>query len=246
MREFMSDLHIHTCLSSCGDLAMTPKAIVGQAKVKGLSIIGITDHNSAENVVAVQGAAKKEAMDLTVFPGLEVTSSEEVHLLALFPDADSALILQRMVYEHLSEGENDPDFWGYQVIIDADDGIIDTNSRLLAGATGIALDPLVEKVHLLNGIAIASHIDREAFSLLSNLGFIPQDLDIDALEISPLTDLKEAKEKYPCRNLPLVSFSDAHTIEDIGKVATRFWLEEPTLEEVRMALFRERGRKIIV
>ncbi|HDZ84616.1 MAG TPA: PHP domain-containing protein, partial [Nitrospirae bacterium] len=80
LKEFKADLHIHTCLSPCADLNMSPLAVVNAAAEKGIDIIAVTDHNSAENVLAAQRAALDK--DITVLAGMEIASSEEAHIIA--------------------------------------------------------------------------------------------------------------------------------------------------------------------
>ncbi|NIM58628.1 MAG: PHP domain-containing protein [Candidatus Aminicenantes bacterium] len=241
LRPFKADLHIHTCLSPCTELDMSPNGILTAAKKKEINIIGICDHNSSENSLAVMNAARK--MNINVFPGMEVTSSEEVHVLALFDEINNALKLQEHVYENLP-GENDEEAFGMQVIVNEKEEVLGTNNKLLIGATTIPLEKIIRTIHSLNGIAIASHIDRESFSIIAQLGFIPDNLELDALEISPSITREEAKKKYS-DNYPLTCSSDAHYPDDIGKAFTSFLLEDGTVDEVRKALKNEGGRKLI-
>lgn len=244
LKTFKADLHIHTCLSPCGDLEMTPSAIVREAKSHGLDIIGICDHNSAENIMATQKAGQKEG--IAVISGMEVTSSEEVHVLALFDNESQALKLQTSVYEHLMPGVNDEAVFGEQVVVNEEDAVLGFNPRLLIGATSLTVQKVVANIHSLGGLAIASHIDREAFGIIGQLGFVPVDLGLDGLEVSPRISCQEAKAKFPdANNFSLVTFSDAHYLQDIGKSFTRFLIKEPTVKEFKMALTGEEGRKIL-
>jgi len=244
LKEFKADLHIHTCLSPCGDLKMSPRAIVEQAEKKGLDIIGICDHNSAENIgVAIKVASGTK---VNVLAGMEVTSAEEAHLVALFDRAEQALELQEIVYNSLLPGENDERVFGYQVVVNELDEVEDFNKRLLIGATTLTLDKFVEIIHSLGGLAIASHIDKESFSIIGQLGMIPEGLKLDALEISLRLSREEAKAKFSqyC-NFPLVCFSDAHFLEDIGKKSTVFLLKEAKIGEIRKAFGNVDGRRIL-
>jgi predicted metal-dependent phosphoesterase TrpH len=241
LRPFKADLHIHTCLSPCTELDMSPKEILTTAKKKEIDIIGICDHNSSENSLAVMNAAKK--MNINIFPGMEVTSLEEVHVLALFGEIENALKLQEHIYENLP-GENDEDAFGMQVIVNEKEEVLGLNNKLLIGATTIPLEKIIKTIHSLEGIAIASHIDRESFSIIAQLGFIPDNLELDALEISPAITREEAKKKYS-DNYPITCSSDAHYPDDIGKAFTSFLLKDATLTEIKKALKNEDGRKLI-
>jgi predicted metal-dependent phosphoesterase TrpH len=241
LRPFKADLHIHTCLSPCTELDMSPKQRLTAAKKKEIDIIGICDHNSSENSLAVMNAGRK--MNINVFPGMEVTSLEEVHVLALFDKIENALKLQEHVYENLP-GENDEEAFGKQVIVNEKEEVLGSNNKLLIGATTIPLEKIIQAIHSFRGIAIASHIDREAFSIIGQLGFVPDNLELDALEISPAITREEAMKRYSV-NYPITRSSDAHYPDDIGKAFTSFLLKDGTFAEVKKALKNEEGRKLI-
>lgn len=244
LKQFKADLHIHTCLSPCADIEMSPKAIVKTARERGIDIIAVTDHNSAENVEAVIRAA--HGSGLTVLCGMEVCTVEEVHILALFEKPEGIMKLQEMVYNKLMPGRNDPEIFGEQVIADEEDNVLGFNDRLLISATGITAKSLVDTVHSLNGIAIASHIDRDGFGIISQLGFIPDDCMLDALEFSSRISFDKAKELYGnYSNFTWVSSSDAHHLEDIGKRTTVFTMGAPTFIELTYALKNINGRKAV-
>lgn len=241
LRKVKADLHIHTCLSPCGDLEMSPQNIVTQAKTKDIDVLGICDHNSAENVPALRKAAKK--VKIQVLPGIEVTTQEEIHILALFNNLSSVSKLQKIIYQNLP-GENDDKTFGPQVAVNESGEIVHFNKHLLIGATTIPLEEVIKLIHSLEGLAIASHIDRQAFSLISQLGFIPDTLELDALEVSPLLSLSDAKKRYQSE-LPLVCFSDAHYLRDIGQCYTFFYIEKTNIQEIKKAFLNQGGRKII-
>jgi len=236
MRKVWADLHLHTCLSPCADTKMQATAIVEQAKKVGLDMIGICDHNSAENVAALVKAGAREG--LAVIPGMEVTSSEEVHILGLFDSETDLMLLQDMVYENLP-GENSEEAFGPQYVIDEWDRLIGTNSKLLIGATLLTVEQIVDAIHERAGLAIAPHVDRERFSLIGQLGFIPKGLKLDALEVS--TPCAAAKEY----DYPVICSSDAHFLEDIGKNPCCFMAEEASVQEIGKALRQELGRRIV-
>jgi len=242
VKEFRCDLHIHTCLSPCADLDMYPTALVERAVAEGLDVIGICDHNASENVRYVIEAAREKP--LHVFPGMEISSREEAHVIALFENMDGLLRLQGVVYTALS-GSNREEIFGCQAIVNASDEVEGFNDRLLIGSIDLSLRDIVETVHALSGIAIAAHIDRESFSVLGQLGFIPHDIRFDALEISRRTGLKEARKRYPdLAGYPFIESSDAHFIRDIGEGATRIFMKEPSLSELKMAIEGREGRYV--
>ncbi len=242
VEDYKGDLHVHTCLSPCGDLSMLPTSIIMMAKKKKLDLIGICDHNSTENVKAVKKAGKK--VGVSVLGGIEITSQEEVHMLAFFDSDDALRRIQNIVYEHLT-GRNDVNVFGDQLIVNEKDKILGINEKLLIGATTLLLEEIVEIVHALGGIAIAAHIDREAFSIIGQLGFVPEGLKIEGLEISPRNTVEDVRERFPqAQNFPLVSFSDAHYLEDIGKRYTTFIIEKPSICELGKAMRGEEGRRM--
>jgi predicted metal-dependent phosphoesterase TrpH len=242
VKRFAVDLHIHTCLSPCAEWEMSPRNIVRQSRRVGLDIIAVCDHNSMENAEAVSMAAK--GTGLVVMTGMEICSREEAHVLAIFGQTVQAREMQACVYAALP-GENAPRVWGYQVLADADDHVLGENPRLLIGATQLTLHQIVEKAHELNGLAIASHIDRPAFSVIGQLGFIPPDLQLDGVEVSRHTDPASARQtltgidRFPC-----LASSDAHLLKDIGTARTVFRMKTPDFDELRSALSGRDGRTV--
>jgi predicted metal-dependent phosphoesterase TrpH len=249
LTRFRGDLHIHTCLSPCADLTMSPKRVVEKAVKENLDMIGICDHNSAENVrAAIAAAAHKK---ITVLPGMEITTSEEVHIIALFDDPEPVLDLQRIVYEHLPPEENREDIFGEQIVANEFDEVEGYNKRLLMAATRLTVKKWAAEIHKRGGLVIAAHIDREACnSIIGQLGFIPPDLELDALEISSHTSPAHALERYPgIEKFPLISSSDAHYPEDIGRTASSFLLDAhgtPGIREIRKAFKKQGGRNLLI
>ncbi len=242
--EFRADLHIHTCLSPCSELSMTPLRIVERAASLGINIIAVCDHNTAEHVEVTSMIAKKKG--IRVISGIEINSAEEVHVLGLFESVTDAFNMQAVVYENLQSGENAEEAFGMQVLVNESDEVLGFNKRLLIGATDISVNRIVELIHGFNGLAIASHIDREGFGIIGQLGFIPEGVEFDALEISYRTNRAKAHEMFgQYRHIPWITSSDAHRLEDIGRKTTEFIMEHSTFEELKLALKGIEGRKVI-
>lgn len=243
LRVYRADLHIHTCLSPCGDWDMTPRAVTELAKERRLDIIAVTDHNSAENAGAAM--ERGDALGLAVLPGMEICSVEEAHVVALFDHIDQALSMQEFVYGRL-QGQNNPDLFGYQVVANVEDEVMDQNPRLLIGAVTADLNTLVNKIHELGGIAIAAHIDKSAYSIPSQLGFIPPDLPLDAVEVSFRSRPEDLVPKLLMGlQIPCITASDAHFIAEIGRVSTKFLIKTPCVHEIKLAFEGKEGRKIV-
>ena len=237
------DLHIHTCLSPCAELAMHPRAIVEAALGKKIDMIAVSDHNASANARFVMAAAAGTGLE--VIPAMEITTSEEVHLLALFRELEGLLQIQEVIDLHLS-GENDEERFGVQAIVNQHGEVEGFNNQLLIGATDLSIDDVIAYVHRLDGLAIAAHIDRESFSVLSQLGFIDDGWRLDALEISKRTGLEKGRLQYPeLQHYPFVTSSDAHFIKDIGTSITKIMMARPGFDELKMALGRENGRLIL-
>jgi anti-sigma regulatory factor (Ser/Thr protein kinase)/histidinol phosphatase-like PHP family hydrolase len=240
---FMIDTHIHTCLSPCADLDMHPAALVDAAIRAGLDSVAVCDHNSAENAAAVQRAGA--SVGLSVIPGMEITSAEEVHILGLLPDLEAALTLQSKVYRSLP-GHNDEKTFGMQVIANEYAEVLGFDDHFLAGATLLTLDQVVAAIHDVDGLAVASHVDREGFGIIGQLGFIPPELPLDAIEVSRRISLPFARASFaPKTEFPILCASDAHTPQDIACAATYIFAEEATLPELRRALTEKSGRTIL-
>jgi 3',5'-nucleoside bisphosphate phosphatase len=243
MKTFRTDLHIHTLLSPCGDLEMSPANIVSLACQRGLDIIGITDHNTTRQCELVWKLAQKT--NLTVFPGCEMTSREEVHCLGLFEDFDSLRIFQGFLDQHLTMIPHNAELFGYQVLVDENEDILEKLDYYLGASLDVSIEEVERKVHELSGIFIPAHVDRPRNSLFSQLGFFPPELKVDALQISKLAEEDAIREKYKItQDTTMVKFSDTHFPADLGKIYTNFEMENATFSEIRMALHGEDGRMV--
>jgi len=216
---------------------MVPSAIVRRAKAVGLDMIGICDHNSTRNAAAVMSAGERASV--AVLPGIEITSREEVHILGLFDAREELSRIQAVVDRNLS-GENDEEAFGPQAIVDESDRVTARDPRLLIGATDLSVEEVVEAIHDCGGLAIASHVDRQRFSLVSQLGFIPRGLPLDAVETSPRAS------RRAWGGLAVVASSDAHRLSDIGRSSTLLHAPEACLEEIGKALRGEDGREVSI
>ena len=242
MKRFRTDLHIHTVLSPCGDLEMSPATIVSLARQHGLDIIGITDHNSTRHGELVWKLGQQHG--LIVIPGCEMTSREEVHCLGLFEDFDALNLFQVFLDQHLQIIPNNPEWFGYQPVLDEFENIQEEIPNYLGSSLNVSVEEIEQKVHELSGIFIPAHVDRPRNSLFSQLGFIPPELNIDALQISKLASEAQVREKYQIDpKITIVKFSDAHYPHDLGKTYTIFEMEQPSFAEIKMALKGSEGRK---
>lgn len=212
--EVFADLHIHTALSPCGDSDMTPNNIVNMAKLKGLEVIAITDHNSCENAEACIGAASESG--ITVIPGMELQTKEDIHVVCLFNSLDDAYSFQEFVYKRLPHVKNRPDIFGEQIIIDRYDNIIGYNEKMLLSSTDISFDEAFKIVKEINGLFIPAHVDRDSYSVLYNLGFIPDYLDIKLLEYNSEENLQLLIKKGILNDrYKYIKSSDAHYLHQI-------------------------------
>ena len=208
--EYYYDLHIHSALSPCGDNDMTPNNIVNMSIIKGLDIIAVTDHNSCGNVRAVMEVAGD---NLLVVPGMEVETSEEIHVVCYFPTIEAAEKMWEFVKVNMQDIKNREEIFGEQLYMDAEDNVIGKEELLLVTATKLSIYEVVKKAKECGGVAVPAHIDRDSYSVLSNLGFMPPDLEVSAVEITPKNREKLAQDY---KNQKILSSSDAHYLENIA------------------------------
>ncbi len=229
-----ADLHIHSTLSPCGSLEMSPRAIVERALELRLDMIAVTDHNSVEN--ALHASALGERLGLRVVCGMEAQTREDVHLLCLFPNPRSAEAFYGRVYPLLPEVANNPDFFGDQVVVDCEDNIVRTEPRLLLNALDLSLGALVELALGQGAFIIPAHVESTSFGLLTSLGFLPPELDDCPLEVSCGISFAEAVAGFPAlAGRRLLTNSDAHYPAEIGRAYTVYEADAASIAEVYRA-----------
>lgn len=229
------DLHLHSCLSPCGDADMTPGNIVGMAVVKGLDVIALTDHNSCRNCPAFLKIAQDYG--ITAIPGMELCTSEEVHVVCLFPSLKEAMDFDDFVHRRLIPFPNDESIFGRQDICNERDEITGTEPNLLINAADISFDRVYGLVSGYHGIMIPAHIDRSSNSLLSNLGFIPPDSKFTCAEMKDLSKLHQLQKSNPyLEKCKIITNSDAHYLENINEPVNYIYAESRAIPDILTAL----------
>lgn len=242
LQRIRADLHIHTALSPCGSEEMTPPAVVLAALEAGLDMIAICDHNSAANVAAVQEAAGDL---LTVVPGMEITTAEEVHVVGLFPDVETAEAASDEISSMLPQADEFYySFFGEQLVMNYEGDLIRSEGATLVAATNLDLNDTVAFIKRHHGLAIAAHIDRRAFGVMSQLGWFPTDAGFDAVEVSRHTaDDAPRMAEFRGFGLAITGSSDSHYLNDIGRTVTLLDMYEPTFDELTLAVYGVDGRQ---
>jgi PHP family Zn ribbon phosphoesterase len=242
---YKADLHLHSVLSPCGDLSMSPHAVMRKAREMELDIIAITDHNSLANCNTYHQVAQQYGIYLLY--GLEVQAAEEIHLITLFNDLEAAASFGKIIYDSLLPVANDPDFFGDQVVIDAEDNIIKFEEKALINSSLLPLDEIVKIAERHNAFIFPAHVDAASYSIIGQLGMIPDYLNFVACGITAKADPKTLTSQYPqLANYTLIKNSDAHYLDDIGSGYTEFYLDSPTTDELKKACRSEFGRKVYV
>lgn len=223
---------------------MIPSLILREAERKGLDLIAITDHNACHNIQAVMEAAMNSTIH--VFPGMELQSREEVHLLCLFDRLEPCREWEKKVHQALPLMANQEELFGPQYVVNADGAWLWTEKRLLSTSADMTVEEIVTQVDALGGLVIPAHVDRPSFSLLANLGLIPEGLAIKALEVTPYFDLSKDLATWPQLNdRCLIVNGDAHRLREIQN-RTGFLLAYPAIQEVLLAFTGQQGRQVIV
>lgn len=244
VQTYVAELHLHTVVSPCAAVEMIPPLIVQTALDCGINLMAVTDHNTTANVAAVQKAA--HGTGLTVLPGMELQTTEEVHLLCLFDTLDQMQSWQTFVDARMPSQENNIDYFGEQFVVDETGEFIRREEQLLLTSAKISLADAVVEVTRLGGLAIPAHVNRASFSLIANLGFVPFDIPFEALEISRHISPQQACQKFPqLKEYPLIQNGDVHFLSEfLG--ATHFQLAAPTIAEIKLALANEAGRSVSI
>ncbi len=238
MKRYCYDLHIHSCLSPCADNDNTPNSIAGMAAISGINIIALTDHNTAKNCPAFFEAAYRYGV--IPIAGIELTTSEDIHIVCLFEMLDSALEFDAFLQKKRVFIKNRVDIFGEQLIMDSEDNLLGTENFLLSNATSLSIDEIPELVKEYGGICYPAHIDRDANSITAILGTIPTHPKFNCFEIHDPKKAKDYIERYGLHDKHIIISSDAHYLTDIDENQNFFELDCTNVsspDEVRHRLF---------
>lgn len=229
--KYYYDLHLHSCLSPCGDMDMTPNNIVNMAKLLGFDVIALTDHNSSLNCEAAMKIG--EEAGVLVIPGMELTTSEDIHAVCLFPTLEKALDWNRYVDDNRVKIRNRAEIYGRQVIMNENDEETGEVEHLLIPATNISIMNVRSLVKQFGGVCMPAHIDRDSLSILSVLGEIDESCGFTAAELADKSRADELKQAHPIlNNMKIVTDSDAHYLENMRDPSEYIELGELTREKV--------------
>lgn len=244
MTSYYYDLHIHSCLSPCGDNDCTPHNLAGMGVLAGLQIMALTDHNTCRNCPAFFQAA--EELGLIPVAGMELTTAEDIHMVCLFPSLNSAMAFDLAVADRRIRIPNRPDIFGDQFVMDATDRVIDNEPDLLSNATTLSVDEATALADRYGGIAYPAHIDRQANGMVAVLGGLPPEPTFSCVELHDGTAEEEMRRTQPLENSLVLVGSDAHYLWDIRDKDRTIELEASPEDpdEVRRALINRlrRGR----
>lgn len=213
MREYFYDLHLHSCLSPCGDEDNTPNNIAGMASLCGIQIAALTDHNTAKNCPAFFAAAEK--CGIIPIAGMELTTSEDIHVVCLFEELDEAMKFDSFVDSRRFKIKNKPEIFGEQLVLDADDELVCKEEYLLPNATSISVEEVGELVSGFGGVCYPAHIDRPSNGIIAILGTLPVEPAFKTVEFHSAQSVPEYKEKYGLSDKLIVISSDAHYLTDM-------------------------------
>ncbi len=225
MNKYYYDLHIHSCLSPCGDDDMTPNNIAGMAALKGLQIIALTDHNTCKNCPAFFAACR--AQGIVPIAGMELSTAEDVHIVCLFEELDKAMEFDKVIEGHLMNVQNRPEIFGTQHILNEEDEVIGKVDKLLISATDLEISEAVELARRFGAHVHPAHVDRESNGIVAILGDIPADYGFSAVEFNDRANVDSIKKKYQAaRDAVHVVSSDAHYLWDINEAENYFEIDD--------------------
>ena len=237
MKKYYYDLHIHSCLSPCGDDEMTPNNIAGMGVVAKLDIMALTDHNTCRNCPAFFKTAS--AMGIVPVAGMELTTAEDIHLVCLFEKLEDAMRFDEEISSHRTPFPNRVDIFGQQLIMDENDEVIGVEENFLSIATDITVDEAPALVESFGGICYPAHIDREANGIVATLGIFPESPEFLCAEYHDGDKRNGYEEKFPLlKEKNFVISSDAHYLWDISGRLNCFELDcGDEADDVRKKLF---------
>ncbi len=245
MNKYYYDLHIHSCLSPCGDNDMTPNNIVSMGILNGLNIMALTDHNSSKNCPAFVKAAKKQG--IIPICGMELTTAEDIHVVCLFPTLERAMLFDEFADSKRIKIVNKPNIFGEQLILDENDEVIGTEEHLLLNATGITIEQAPEIVKDFGGICYPAHIDREANGIIAALGVFPENSGFQLAEFADSGNIEEYSVRYnEVADKRIIVSSDAHYLWNIKERQEFFEIDDEPYSSalVTQRLFNELGCEI--
>ncbi len=213
MREFFYDLHLHSCLSPCGDEDNTPNNIAGMAALCELDIVALTDHNTCKNCPAFFEAAERNG--IIPVAGMELTTSEDIHVVCLFKSLSDAMRFDAYVDTLRTKIKNRPEIFGEQLILDGEDNVIGREEHLLTNATSISVEDVPDAVRGFGGVCYPAHIDRESNGIIAILGTLPPSPSFSAVELHSKEKRGEYTERYDLRDKQVIISSDAHYLTDM-------------------------------
>lgn len=235
MTGYFYDLHIHSCLSPCADDDMTPANIAGMAALQGLNLVALTDHNSCKNCPAFFAHAKRYG--IVPVAGMELTTAEDIHVICLFPDLESAMRFDSVVSGRLIKVKNKADIFGNQFIMDENDEKIGEEDSLLINATTMDLEEAFNTVRSLGGVCYPAHIDRESGGLIAVLGDFPEEPVYTAFELNMKDSLEEYRSRYPViGGKKFVVSSDAHNLWSISEAENSIELDDEPYSSAKVRL----------
>lgn len=245
MQWYRADLHIHSVLSPCGGLEMSPRELIARVKSCGINWMAITDHNTLANCPAYAAVAEREGVNFTW--GVEMQTSEEIHILVYFDSTQGAQTFGKELYGSLLPLANDPDFFGDQVIIDENEDILGMEPKALMNSSTWDLNIAVNKAREYGGYCVPAHVDAGVNSIIGQLGFLPEEPKFDLLGITAKADPETIIRKHgDLAGKSFLRASDAHYLADVGSGSSRIFAREPSVAELAKAALGLEDRKILI